>query len=101
MAAVSTSYGISGSTVIGENRNHVFDVVQAAYCLHACGDAVKLDSYLLRHPVKPGARIITLPPAHHLRSRTVPSARLCVGTRQLNIADRLPQQANAILRVQP
>jgi ornithine cyclodeaminase len=35
--------------------------VEAAYRLHASGDAVNPDSYFLRYPDKPSARIIALP----------------------------------------
>lgn len=64
MAAAPTFYVVSGSTVknvIDDNRIQVFDAVEAAYRLHACGDAVNPDSYFLRYPDKPSARIIALP----------------------------------------
>ena len=47
--------------VIDDNRNQVFDAVEAAYRLHSSGDAVNPDSYFLRYPDKPSARIIALP----------------------------------------
>ena len=64
MAAAPTFYVVPGSTVkkvIDDNRSQVFDAVEAAYRLHAAGDAVNPDSYFLRYPDKPGARIIALP----------------------------------------
>jgi ornithine cyclodeaminase len=64
VAAAPTFYVVSGSTVkniIDDNRNQVFDAVEAAYRLHASGDAVNPDSYFLRYPDKPSARIIALP----------------------------------------
>lgn len=64
MAAAPTFYVISGSTakkIIDDNRNQVFDAVEAAYRLHAAGDAVNPDSYFLRYPDNPSARIIALP----------------------------------------
>ena len=64
MAAAPTFYVVSGSTVkkvIDDNRSQVFDAVEAAYRLHAAGDAVNPDSYFLRYPHKPSARIIALP----------------------------------------
>ena len=64
MAAAPTFYVVPGSTVksvIDDNRNQVFDAVEAAYRLHSAGDAVNPDSYFLRYPDKPSARIIALP----------------------------------------
>jgi len=64
VAAAPTFYVVSGSTVkkvIDDNRSQVFDAVEAAYRLHAAGDAVNPDSYFLRYPHKPSARIIALP----------------------------------------
>ena len=59
-----TFYVVSGSTVkrvIDDNRKQVFDAVEAAYRLHASGNTVNPDSYFLRYPDKPSARIIALP----------------------------------------
>jgi 2,3-diaminopropionate biosynthesis protein SbnB len=64
VAAAPTFYVVSGSivkNVIDDNRNQVFDAVEAAYRLHASGDTVNPDSYFLRYPDKPSARIIALP----------------------------------------
>ena len=64
MAAAPTFYVVPGSTVksvIEAHRNQVFDAVKAAYHLHASGDSVNPDSYFLRYPDKPNARIIALP----------------------------------------
>jgi N-[(2S)-2-amino-2-carboxyethyl]-L-glutamate dehydrogenase len=59
-----TFYIVSGSTVrhvIGDNKKQVFDAVEAAYRLHGSGDTLNPDSYFLRYPEKPSARIIALP----------------------------------------
>ena len=64
MAAAPTFYVVPGSTVksvIDDNRDQVFDAVENAYRLHSSGDAVNPDSYFLRYPNKPSARIIALP----------------------------------------
>jgi N-[(2S)-2-amino-2-carboxyethyl]-L-glutamate dehydrogenase len=64
VVAAPTFYVVPGSTVksvIDGNRKQVFDAVEAAYRLHASGDAVNPDSYFLRYPDKPSARIIALP----------------------------------------
>ncbi|MDW6023712.1 2,3-diaminopropionate biosynthesis protein SbnB [Mesorhizobium sp. BAC0120] len=55
---------VSGSAVrrvIGEHREQMFPVVETAYRLHAAGNTVNPDSYFLRYPDKPNARIIALP----------------------------------------
>ncbi len=64
MATAPTFHVVPGSTVksvIDDNRKQVFDAVEAAYRLHSAGDAVNPDSYFLRYPDKPSARIIALP----------------------------------------
>jgi N-[(2S)-2-amino-2-carboxyethyl]-L-glutamate dehydrogenase len=62
--AAPTFYVVPGSvvkTVIDDNRDRVFDAVEAAYRLHASGETVNPDSYFLQYPNKPSARIIALP----------------------------------------
>ena len=64
MTAAPTFYVVPGSTVksvINDHRKQVFDAVAAAYRLHASGDSINPDSYFLRYPDNPGARIIALP----------------------------------------
>ena len=64
MTVAPTFYVIPGKSVesvIAGNRNQVFEAVENAYRLHAAGDAVNPDSYFLRYPHNPGARIIALP----------------------------------------
>ena len=64
MVAAPTFHIVPGSTVrsvIDNNRNEVFRAVEAAYRLHASGGTVNPDSYFLRYPDKPSARIIALP----------------------------------------
>jgi len=64
VTAVPTFYVVPGSTVksvINDHRKQVFDAVAAAYRLHASGDSINPDSYFLRYPDNPGARIIALP----------------------------------------
>ncbi len=59
-----TFYVVPGSTVkrvIDDNKKQVFDAVESAYRLHGSGDTVNPDSYFLRYPDKPSARIIALP----------------------------------------
>jgi ornithine cyclodeaminase len=53
--------GVTVQSVIDTNKKEVFGAVEAAYRLHAAGDAINPDSYFLRYPDKPSARIIALP----------------------------------------
>lgn len=62
--AAPTFYVVPGSAVksaIDDHRGAVFEAVEAAYRLHADGASVNPDSYFLRYPDKPSARIIALP----------------------------------------
>ena len=53
--------GSAVKTAIESHKKDVFDAVEAAYRLHASGNTVNPDSYFLRYPDKPSARIIALP----------------------------------------
>ena len=64
MAAAPTFHVVPGSivrSVIDDHRNEIFQTVEAAYRLHSAGGTVNPDSYFLRYPDKPSARIIALP----------------------------------------
>ncbi|MFZ0708789.1 MAG: 2,3-diaminopropionate biosynthesis protein SbnB [Terrimicrobiaceae bacterium] len=64
MLSAPTFYVVPGSTVkrvIDDNRKQVFDAVEAAYRLHGSGNTINPDSYFLRYPDRPSARIIALP----------------------------------------
>lgn len=64
MLVAPTFYVVSSAAVKGaidDNRAQVFEVVEAAYRLHASGGTVNPDSYFLRYPDKPRSRIIALP----------------------------------------
>lgn len=64
MAAAPTFHVVPGSivrSVIDDHRNEIFHTVEAAYRLHSAGGTVNPDSYFLRYPDKPSARIIALP----------------------------------------
>ncbi len=47
--------------VIDANKKQVFDAVEEAYRLHDSGSTLNPDSYFLRYPGNPNARIIALP----------------------------------------
>src|SRR4249920_427132 len=64
MPSAPTFYVVPGSTVrrvIDDNKKQVFDAVEAAYRLHDSGNTLNPDSYFLRYPERPSARIIALP----------------------------------------
>jgi len=64
MPSAPTFHVVPGSTVkriIDDNKKQVFDAVEAAYRLHGSGNTLNPDSYFLRYPDKPSARIIALP----------------------------------------
>ena len=64
MLSAPTFYVVPGSTVkrvLEDNKKQVFDVVEAAYRLHGSGDTLNPESYFLRYPDRPDARIIALP----------------------------------------
>jgi len=59
-----TFHVVSGSAVrriIDDHRWQIFGTVETAYRLHASGNTLNPDSYFLRNPDKPSARIIALP----------------------------------------
>jgi N-[(2S)-2-amino-2-carboxyethyl]-L-glutamate dehydrogenase len=64
VTSAPTFYVVTGSTVksvIDGNRSQVFDAVEATYRLHGSGNTLNPDSYFLRYPDRPSARIIALP----------------------------------------
>lgn len=64
MAVAPIFHVVPGSavkTAIDRNRQKVFETVEAAYRLHAAGESVNPNSYFLRYPDNPTARIIALP----------------------------------------
>jgi hypothetical protein len=60
MPPAPTFYVVPGSTVkrvIDDNKKQVFDAVEAAYRLHGSGNTLNPDSYFLRYPDRPSARM--------------------------------------------
>ncbi|WP_432190130.1 2,3-diaminopropionate biosynthesis protein SbnB [Streptomyces sp. Tue6028] len=53
--------GTAVRQVLDADRAGVVDIVRRAYLSHGAGDTVNPDSYFLRFPEKPDARIIALP----------------------------------------
>ena len=64
MSPAPTFYVLPGPVVkrvIDANKKQVFDAVESAYRLHDSGSTLNPDSYFLRYPANPDARIIALP----------------------------------------
>ena len=64
MAVAPTFYVVPGplvKRVIDANKKQVFAAVESAYRLHDSGSTLNPDSYFLRYPANPNARIIALP----------------------------------------
>ena len=64
MSQAPTFYVVPGPVVkrvIDANKKLVFDAVEVAYRLHDSGSTLNPDSYFLRYPGNPNARIIALP----------------------------------------
>ena len=90
MAVAPTFYVVPGLAVksaIDGNRQKVFEAVEAAYRLHAAGDSVNPNSYFLRYPDNPSARIIALPA--HLGGEVRKSGIKWISSFPANRADNL------------
>ncbi len=97
MRTAPTFHVVPGAAVkaaIEGNRKQVFDAVEAAYRLHAAGDTVNPDSYFLRYPDKPSARIIALPA--HLGGEVQKSGIKWISSFPENTASNLAR-ASAVL----
>ena len=97
MPSAPTFYVVPGSLVkrvVDDNREQIFDVVEAAYRLHASGNALNPDSYFLLYPDKPSARIIALPA--HLGGRIQKSGIKWISSFPENRASNLAR-ASAVL----
>ena len=86
--------GEAVKSVIDANKLNVFEAVEAAYRLHASGDAVNPDSYFLRFPDNPSARIIALPA--HLGGEVQKSGIKWISSFPQNTASNLAR-ASAVL----
>lgn len=53
--------GAAVKAILAEHAATVLDLVQDAYCAHHAGRTINPDSYFLRFPDQPSARIIALP----------------------------------------
>src|SRR6516162_7016440 len=92
-----TFHVVSGSAVrriIDDHRWQIFGTVETAYRLHASGNTLNPDSYFLRFPDKPSARIIALPA--HLGGTIQKSGIKWISSFPENRADNLAR-ASAVL----
>jgi len=97
VSAAPAFYVIPGTavkTAIDGDREQVFQAIEAAYRLHASGDAVNPDSYFLRYPKNPKSRIIALPA--HLGGPVQKSGIKWIASFPENIAANLAR-ASAVL----
>lgn len=87
--------GKAAKEILDGSMDRVVDLVEDAYLRHDAGRTVNPDSYFLRFPDRPNARIIALPAAIEL-----PAARLAglkwISSFPDNLADGLPR-ASAVL----
>jgi N-[(2S)-2-amino-2-carboxyethyl]-L-glutamate dehydrogenase len=97
VTSAPTFYVVAGSIVKGvidDNKKQVFDAVETAYRLHGSGNTLNPDSYFLRYPDRPGARIIALPA--HLGGKVQKSGIKWISSFPENSAHNLAR-ASAVL----
>ena len=97
MPSAPTFHVVSGSAVrriIDDHRGQIFGTVETAYRLHASGNTLNPDSYFLRYPDKPSARIIALPA--HLGGVIQKSGIKWISSFPDNVATGIPR-ASAVL----
>ncbi|MFE3515090.1 2,3-diaminopropionate biosynthesis protein SbnB [Streptomyces sp. NPDC059166] len=88
--------GRTAREIIGASRQDIVDVVRDTYLAHHAGDSVNPDSYFLRFPDKPDARIIALP-AHLGAGDTALSGIKWISSFPANIERGIPRASAALL----
>ncbi|MCX4819017.1 2,3-diaminopropionate biosynthesis protein SbnB [Streptomyces sp. NBC_01142] len=90
--------GKTAREIIGASRPQIVDVVRDTYLAHHAGDSVNPDSYFLRFPEKPDARIIALP-AHlgGTEGSTEVSGIKWISSFPANIERGIPRASAALL----
>lgn len=87
--------GKTARNIIGASRQEIVDVVRDTYLAHEAGDTVNPDSYFLRFPEKPDARIIALPA--HLGAGADVSGIKWISSFPANIRRGVPRASAALL----
>ncbi|MFJ3937643.1 2,3-diaminopropionate biosynthesis protein SbnB [Streptomyces parvus] len=86
--------GTTARKIIDASRSELVSVVRDAYLAHHQGDSVNPNSYFLRFPEKPGARIIALPA--YLGGEDNVAGIKWIGSFPENIESNIPR-ASAVL----
>ncbi|MFF3596782.1 2,3-diaminopropionate biosynthesis protein SbnB [Kitasatospora indigofera] len=86
--------GTTARKIISESRSELVSVVRDAYLAHYRGDSINPNSYFLRFPGKPSARIIALPA--YLGGDTDVAGIKWIGSFPENIQNNIPR-ASAVL----
>ncbi|MFF7533223.1 2,3-diaminopropionate biosynthesis protein SbnB [Streptomyces bobili] len=87
--------GTTAREVIARSRPEIVREVRSTYLAHDDGDSVNPDSYFLRFPDKPDARIIALPA--YLGGEHDVAGIKWIGSFPQNIADGIPRASAALL----
>ncbi|MGW6293743.1 2,3-diaminopropionate biosynthesis protein SbnB [Streptomyces sp. NPDC055058] len=87
--------GKAAREIISASRQDIVDVVRDTYLAHHAGDSVNPDSYFLRFPDKPDARIIALPA--HLGAGADVSGIKWISSFPANIDRGIPRASAALL----
>ncbi|MEV8456867.1 2,3-diaminopropionate biosynthesis protein SbnB [Streptomyces sp. NPDC052095] len=94
MSAFHVIDGSVAQDVIGSAPSDILDIVRETYLQHSHGATVNPNSYFLRFPHDPGARIIALPA--HLGGDTPVSGLKWIASYPQNVDQNLPR-ASAVL----
>ncbi|MBD9732454.1 2,3-diaminopropionate biosynthesis protein SbnB [Streptomyces sp. H28] len=87
--------GKAAREIISASRQDIVDVVRDTYLAHHAGDSVNPDSYFLRFPDRPDARIIALPA--HLGAGADVSGIKWISSFPANIDRGIPRASAALL----
>src|SRR5205807_9443462 len=87
--------GAAVNDILSSSRELVLKLVEQAYLIHDDGDSVNPDSYFLRFPAKPTARMIALPA--YLGGSVDRIGTKWIASFPDNIRTRLPRASAALL----
>ncbi|NGO70234.1 2,3-diaminopropionate biosynthesis protein SbnB [Streptomyces boncukensis] len=95
MFEFSVITGTTARDVIARTRPEIIEQVRQTYLAHDAGDTVNPDSYFLRFPEKPDARIIALPA--YLGGGEGVAGIKWIGSFPANIEEGIPRASAALL----